>query len=60
MDQEIVILNEVSQTKKEKYVWHSLYVDFYKEMIQINLSSPKTALRQILLSSPYEMRTLII
>ena len=36
IDLEILILSEISQTEKDKFVWYHLYVESEK-MIQINL-----------------------
>ena len=37
MDLEIIILNEVSQTRKDKHRMISLISEFFKKMIQKNL-----------------------
>ena len=36
MDLEIIILNEVNQTEKDKYVWYCLYVEAQKKKKDIN------------------------
>ena len=37
MDLESILLSEVSQTEKDKYLWYKLYVESKKKMIKMNL-----------------------